>query len=261
MVDEYQDTNAPVRHLWIPGGQEPQHHGGGRRRPVHLFVARRRLAQHPGIREDYPEAKVVKLEQNYRSVGNVLAAANAVIANNQHRKEKRLFTDAGDGDKISVYLGHRRARDEGRWIAGRSKNAAGPRVGAQQHSGVLSHERPVAHARRYAVARRRALPHRRGHALTRRRDPRRDGLPHAGGEPGRRHRGCWRHQRAARRGISKTTVERIDQYVRARPAVHSGGAFGGRRTSAPPPAMLWGSSSRSSRTAPPTGAICARSWR
>ena len=60
----------------------------------------------------YPEAKVVKLEQNYRSVGNILAAANAVIANNQHRKEKRLFTDSGDGEKISVYLATDE-RDEG----------------------------------------------------------------------------------------------------------------------------------------------------
>ena len=56
-------------------------------------------------------------KQNYRSVGNILAAANAVIANNQHRKEKRLFTDSGDGEKISVYLATDE-RDEGRWIAG-----------------------------------------------------------------------------------------------------------------------------------------------
>ncbi len=56
-------------------------------------------------------------KQNYRSVGNVLAAANAVIANNQHRKAKKLFTDAEDGDKIQVYMASDE-RDEGRWIAG-----------------------------------------------------------------------------------------------------------------------------------------------
>ena len=67
--------------------------------------------------KDYPDARTVKLEQNYRSVGNVLAAANAVIANNQHRKAKKLFTDAEDGDKIQVYMAADE-RDEGRWIAG-----------------------------------------------------------------------------------------------------------------------------------------------
>ena len=66
---------------------------------------------------DFPEARTVKLEQNYRSVGNILAAANAVIANNQHRKQKKLFTASGDGDKISVYMATDE-RDEGRWIAG-----------------------------------------------------------------------------------------------------------------------------------------------
>jgi len=50
-------------------------------------------------------------------VGNVLAAANAVIANNQHRKAKKLFTSAEDGEKIHVYMATDE-RDEGRWIAG-----------------------------------------------------------------------------------------------------------------------------------------------
>ncbi len=67
--------------------------------------------------QDYPKAHTVKLEQNYRSVGNVLAAANAVIANNQHRKQKKLFTAAEDGEKIQVYMAADE-RDEGRWIAG-----------------------------------------------------------------------------------------------------------------------------------------------
>ena len=67
-----------------------------------------------------------------------------------------------------------------------------------------------------------------------------------------------------RRGIGKTTIERIDQYGREMNMPFlDGGRAGGRRSGhrAPPPAMPWGSSSRSSRTAPPTGAICARSWR
>ena len=58
---------------------------------------------------------MVKLEQNYRSTGHILNAANAVVAHNSHRKAKRLFTDAGDGEKIRVYQAADE-RDEGRWI-------------------------------------------------------------------------------------------------------------------------------------------------
>ena len=65
--------------------------------------------------KDYEEAVVVKLEQNYRSTGHILAAANAVVAHNSHRKPKRLFTDEGDGEKIQVYQASDE-RDEGAWI-------------------------------------------------------------------------------------------------------------------------------------------------
>lgn len=66
--------------------------------------------------KDYADAKVVKLEENYRSTGNILAAANAVVANNSGRKPKHLFTRAGMGEKIEVYQASDE-RDEGRWIA------------------------------------------------------------------------------------------------------------------------------------------------
>ena len=65
---------------------------------------------------DYPDCKVVKLEENYRSVGNILEAANSVIAHNKKRKEKRLFTSQDKGDKIQVYMASD-GRDEGVWIA------------------------------------------------------------------------------------------------------------------------------------------------
>ena len=54
--------------------------------------------------EDFPGAKVVRLEQNYRSTQNILDAANAVIANNQERKGKTLWTAAGPGAKIGLHL-------------------------------------------------------------------------------------------------------------------------------------------------------------
>src|SRR5256885_1458335 len=51
---------------------------------------------------DFPGARVIKLEQNYRSTGNILDAATGVVANNIARKGKRLFTDSGGGDKVRI---------------------------------------------------------------------------------------------------------------------------------------------------------------
>ena len=118
MVDEYQDTNHAQysitgllaeghKNIMVVGDDDQSIYSwrGADLRNILEFE------------QDYPNAHVVKLEQNYRSVGNVLAAANAVIANNQHRKQKKLFTASEDGEKINVYLASDE-RDEGRWIAG-----------------------------------------------------------------------------------------------------------------------------------------------
>ena len=118
MVDEYQDTNhaqysittllADKHKNIMVVGDDDQSIYSWRGADIRNILE---------FENDYPEAHTVKLEQNYRSVGNILAAANAVIANNQHRKAKKLFTSEGDGDKISVYMASDE-RDEGRWIAG-----------------------------------------------------------------------------------------------------------------------------------------------
>ena len=118
MVDEYQDTNHAqyaITQLLAEGhknimvvGDDDQSIYSWRGADLRNILE---------FEQDYPNAHVVKLEQNYRSVGNVLAAANAVIANNQHRKQKKLFTASEDGEKINVYLASNE-RDEGRWIAG-----------------------------------------------------------------------------------------------------------------------------------------------
>lgn len=65
---------------------------------------------------DFPGAKVVLLEQNYRSTQNILSAANAVIQNNFDRKEKKLWTADGDGDQIVGYTGYT-AHDEAQFVA------------------------------------------------------------------------------------------------------------------------------------------------
>lgn len=118
LVDEYQDTNhaqysittllsAEHKNIMVVGDDDQSIYSwrGADIRNILEFET------------DYPEATVVKLEENYRSCGNVLKAANAVIANNQHRKSKKLFTSQDDGAKISVYMASDE-RDEGRWIAG-----------------------------------------------------------------------------------------------------------------------------------------------
>lgn len=117
LVDEYQDTNhaqyaltqllaAANQNIMVVGDDDQSIYSwrGADLRNILDFE------------KDYPNAHVVKLEENYRSVGNILAAANAVIANNTTRKPKKLFTSQSDGEKISVYMATDE-RDEGRWIA------------------------------------------------------------------------------------------------------------------------------------------------
>ncbi|MDO4806437.1 MAG: UvrD-helicase domain-containing protein [Coriobacteriales bacterium] len=115
-VDEYQDTNhvqyvitkllaQKYRNLMVVGDDDQSIYSW-RGADIKNILA---------FEKDYPEAHVVKLEQNYRSTGHILGAANAVVANNSRRKSKRLFTSSGDGEKIHVYQAADE-RDEGRWI-------------------------------------------------------------------------------------------------------------------------------------------------
>ena len=101
MVDEYQDTNtaqfklvsllaAKYRNLCVVGDDDQS-------------ISRFRGANIQNIlsfEEVYPDAKVIRLEQNYRSTQNILTAANEVICHNEGRKEKKLWTANGDGDKV-----------------------------------------------------------------------------------------------------------------------------------------------------------------
>jgi len=103
LVDEYQDTSAAQYRLLrrlsgeagtftAVGDDDQSIYGWRGARPENLDQL--------GV--DYPKLKVIKLEQNYRSVGNILAAANAVIAANPHTHEKRLWSEHGPGDRIRV---------------------------------------------------------------------------------------------------------------------------------------------------------------
>ena len=75
--------------------------------------------------KDFPAAKVIKLEQNYRSCGNILTAAHSVIKNNRGRKPKKLWTDRDEGSKI-VYSRLDSDKEEARYIASEISLLEGP---------------------------------------------------------------------------------------------------------------------------------------
>lgn len=104
MVDEYQDTNRG-QYLFVTAlakksrnlcvvGDDDQSIYGWRQADIRNIL---------DFEKDYPDAKVLKLEQNYRSTNNILTAASEVIHHNTERKEKRVWTDNPDGDLITAY--------------------------------------------------------------------------------------------------------------------------------------------------------------
>lgn len=120
LIDEYQDTNhaqyemisllvgegADASELCVVGDSDQS---------IYAF----RGATIRNIEEferDYPQARTILLEQNYRSTQTILSAANAVIAQNQHRRKKRLWTDHGAGEPIIGYVADNE-HDEARFIA------------------------------------------------------------------------------------------------------------------------------------------------
>ncbi|MFC1664882.1 DNA helicase Rep [Pseudomonadota bacterium] len=103
LVDEYQDTNATQYELvkQIVGGRNGLTVVGDDDQSIYAW----RGAQPENLallRDDFPQLKIVKLEQNYRSTGTILKAANILIANNTHLFEKRLWSELGPGAPISV---------------------------------------------------------------------------------------------------------------------------------------------------------------
>ncbi len=104
MVDEYQDTNgaqyelvkllaAKNKNICVVGDDDQCIYAWRGADITNIL----------DFEKDYPDAKVIKLEQNYRSKGNILDAANVVIANNAHRKAKALRTEQESGNKIKIY--------------------------------------------------------------------------------------------------------------------------------------------------------------
>ena len=120
LVDEYQDTNhaqyALVREIVGAGpGAAELTVVGDSDQSIYAFRGAdiRNIVE---FENDYPDARTIKLEQNYRSTQNILNAANSVISRNPNRPEKRLWTAEGDGEKIIGYVGENE-HDEAQFIA------------------------------------------------------------------------------------------------------------------------------------------------
>ena len=104
LVDEYQDTNRPqyelmrllagTRHNLCAVGDEDQSIYSWRGADIRNILE---------FEKDFPEAKIIRLEQNYRSTQSILAAASAVVANNVKRKGKNLWTSRQGGAKVGYY--------------------------------------------------------------------------------------------------------------------------------------------------------------
>ena len=119
LVDEFQDTNR-IQYAWLrllagdtgvpfvvgDDDQSIYRWRGARIEHIHRFE------------KDFPRSKVIRLEQNYRSTGTILSAANALIANNQSRMGKNLWTEGSDGEPIRVYAAFNE-RDEADFVVGR----------------------------------------------------------------------------------------------------------------------------------------------
>ena len=116
LVDEYQDTNraqyelirmltAESRNLCVVGDDDQSIYGWRGARLQNIL----------DFEKDYPETVTIRLEQNYRSTSNILDAANQVIANNENRKDKKLWTEGGEGEKIKLFCANDE-KDEAAWI-------------------------------------------------------------------------------------------------------------------------------------------------
>ena len=168
LVDEYQDTNrvqyqlvnqlvAPHRNLCVVGDPDQSVYGwrGADIRNILDFE------------RDYPDAKVVKLERNYRSTQRILAGADAVVENNPDRPPKKMVAEGGEGDAIVLYQAPGRTR---RSRLRRAPDPGGRARGlAQLRSvrGLLPHQRTVAPRRGGTPQVRRALRRGRRCALLR----------------------------------------------------------------------------------------------
>ena len=118
LVDEFQDTNR-IQYQFIKILHNQSNHVfcvGDDDQSIYGWRGAK-IENIQKIENDFKPIQVIKLEQNYRSTGNILSASNALIANNQNRLEKSLWTESGDGDLINVFNA-RTETEEAQYIVG-----------------------------------------------------------------------------------------------------------------------------------------------
>jgi DNA helicase-2/ATP-dependent DNA helicase PcrA len=125
LVDEFQDTNT-IQYAWIrmlAGASGQVFAVGDDDQSIYSWRGAR-VANMQAYTRDFPAVTTIRLEQNYRSTGTILAAANAVIARNSERLGKELWTSAGKGEPIQVYAAYNE-QDEARYVIERIRRAVG----------------------------------------------------------------------------------------------------------------------------------------
>ena len=125
LIDEYQDTNH-LQYLLaalLAGGRKNICVVGDDDQSIYRFRGAT-IENILSFESEYKNARVIRLEQNYRSTGNILEAANAVIRNNRGRKGKNLWTEHGEGEKVHFYTAGNE-REEGMYVASQLLKAYG----------------------------------------------------------------------------------------------------------------------------------------
>jgi len=136
LVDEFQDTNA-IQYKWLmllAGPDGLPFAVGDDDQSIYRWRGAR-VENLNQFRRDYPRATLYKLEQNYRSTGTILKAANALIANNAGRLGKNLWTSGADGDRVKLYAAFNE-RDEADFVVNRIRDWV-DRGGARREVAVL----------------------------------------------------------------------------------------------------------------------------
>jgi DNA helicase-2/ATP-dependent DNA helicase PcrA len=136
LVDEFQDTNA-IQYKWLmllAGPDGLPFAVGDDDQSIYRWRGAR-VENLNQFRRDYPRATLYKLEQNYRSTGTILKAANALIANNAGRLGKNLWTSGADGDRVKLYAAFNE-RDEADFVVNRIREWV-DRGGARREVAVL----------------------------------------------------------------------------------------------------------------------------
>jgi len=122
LVDEFQDTNT-IQYAWLrllAGDNNPLFAVGDDDQSIYGWRGAK-IENIQRFTKDFPNTKTVRLEQNYRSTGTILSAANALIENNSNRLGKNLWTDGADGELILVYEAFNDL-EEARYIVNSIKN-------------------------------------------------------------------------------------------------------------------------------------------